>query len=379
MSPPGGATIDLGQSISLSASWSGGTSTYSVAWYSGNSASCASDTTPVVSDSGLSVLTDSHSVSPASNTYYCAVISDTGTPATSVTVAAILVSVSPALAVGAITPASPAIDSGQSTVLNANPSGGTTPYTISWFSGGSASCSSDNSPAGAGSSIQVSPTSNAYYCYSVTDSSQGTPSAGSSSLTDLVSVNYPLKAPTIKASSSFVKRGSSTEISVIAAFSSGTPTYTCQWLVETPGASSFSPLSSPFSCSAGSLFSTSSGNLFKAGAWLFELQVSDSSGVVVKSDPIQVLVSSATISLSPLSSRKAGTTVYVSGSGFVSGSKVTITFNGVTVTTCIAKRTGSLPSNCSFKVLSGLTPGNTYDVTATDVNGNTASATFKFT
>ncbi len=378
MSPPGGPTIDLGQSISLSTSWSGGTSTYSVAWYSGNSASCASDTTPVASDTGLSMLTDSHSVSPTSNTYYCAVITDSGTPAASVAVSAILVSVSPAPVAGTITPASPAIDSGQSITLNANPSGGTMPYTISWFSGDSASCSSDMSPAGAGSSIHLSPTSNTYYCYSVTDSSQGTPSTGVSSSTDLVTVNSPLRAPTIKASPSFVIGGSNAKLSVIVAFSSGTPMYTCQWLVEAPGTSSFSPLASSFSCSAGSLFSTSSGNLFKAGTWSFELQVSDSSGAVVKSAPTQVSVSPPAILLSPSSSSKAGTRVYVSGLGFVSGSKVTVRFNGVSVATCVARKFGLL-LNCSFKVPSGLTAGNTYTVTATDAYGNTASATFKFT
>jgi trimeric autotransporter adhesin len=379
ISPPGGATIDLGQSISLSVSWSGGTSTYSVAWYSGNSASCASDTTPVASDSGLSMLTDSHSVSPISSTYYCAVISDSGTPAASVTFPAILVSVSPELVAGAITPPAPAIDSGLTTTLNANPSGGTTPYKISWFSGSSASCPSDTTPAGTGSSIQVSPTSNTYYCYSVTDSSQGTPSAGVSSSIDLVTVHNPLKAPTIKASPSFVLVGSTTKISVIIAFSEGTPSYTCQWLDEAPGALSFSLLSSSFLCSAGSLFSTSSGNLFKAGTWSFELQVSDSDGAVVKSAPIQVSVSHPAILLSPSSSRKAGTTVYVIGLGFVSGSKVAISFNGVIVATCVAKNRGGLLLNCSFKVPSGSIAGNTYTVTATDVYGNAASATFKFT
>ena len=159
-------------------------------------------------------------------------------------------------------------------------------------------------------------------------------------------------APLVKASPSFVIGGSNAKLSVIVAFGSGTPMYTCQWLVEAPGTSSFSPLASSFSCSAGSLFSTSSGNLFKAGTWSFELQVSDSGGAVVKSAPTQVSVSPPAILLSPSSSSKAGTRVYVSGLGFVSGSKVTVRFNGVSVATCVARKFGLL-LNCSFKVPSG--------------------------
>jgi len=279
---PSGVTMDSGQSISLSASWSGGSSTYAVSWYSGSSATCASDTTLVSTDSGLSTSPDSKSITHTSSTFYCAVITDfaSGAPTQSATDAAILISVNSALVAGTITPASPSINLGQSTTLTANPSGGTSPYGISWYSGTSLACSSDTTPSGAGSSIVVSPTSSTYYCYTATDSSGGSPAASTTSATDLVTVNAPLKAPVIRVSRSIVKMGSSANLAVSTAFTSGTPTYSCEWLIEPPGAASFSVLLPPgaFSCSAGAIFSTSTDHLNNGGIWSLKLQVSDSAG-----------------------------------------------------------------------------------------------------
>ncbi|MDG6990537.1 MAG: hypothetical protein JRM99_03860, partial [Nitrososphaerota archaeon] len=156
------ASIDSGQSVTLSASWTGGTSTFIVTWYSGGSATCSADTTLVSTHSGLSGSPDTQSVSPTSNTYYCAVITDSagGTPAQSATDAAVLVTVDTALSAGAITPASPTIDSGQSVTLTAHPSGGTGSYAYQWYSGASTTCSTDTTALGTSATQVVSPTSN---------------------------------------------------------------------------------------------------------------------------------------------------------------------------------------------------------------------------
>ena len=373
-----GLTIDSGQSLSLSASWTGGTAPYLVTWYSGSLPNCASNTL-LSSDTGLAGSPVALVVSPTSSTSYCAVVTDsaTGAPVQSATDTAVLVTVNPALVAGAITPASPGIDLGHSVTLTANPSGGTTPYSITWYSGSNSVCSSDTTPAGVGSSILVSPSSNTQYCYTVTDSSDGSPAASATSATDLVTINQALKPPTIKVAPSITGAGAKTNLVETMPFTSGTPAYTCEWLVEAPGAATFSILSpGSFACSAGTIFSRSAGPLNLAGTWSFKLQVSDSSAEVVISNTVKVLVLPPEIFLSP-SSGRTGTTVNVFGFGFVPGWVVTIRFSGVVVATCTAKNGGILPSSCSFKVPSGNTIGMTYSVTATDVYGNVATASFK--
>src|SRR5947199_6446264 len=88
---------------------------------------------------------------------------------------------------------SPAVDIGQSLTLTANPSGGTAPYHYRWYSSTSSAC-----PAGASfgtsGTLLVTPTTNTYYCYTVTDSSTGNPPATATSGIDLVSVSTALTA-----------------------------------------------------------------------------------------------------------------------------------------------------------------------------------------
>ncbi len=85
-----------------------------------------------------------------------------------------------------ITPSVPIIGKGMSVTLASNVSGGTSPYTYQWYSGSSSSCASDTTALGTASTQTVSPSSDTYYCYSVTDSA--TPSATAKSNTALVTV-----------------------------------------------------------------------------------------------------------------------------------------------------------------------------------------------
>ena len=130
--------------------------------------------------------------------------------------------VNPALSANAITPSNPVVDSGKSVILNANPSGGTTPYKYQWYSGTSSTCSSDTLISGATSqTYDASPTSSTYYCYKVTDSAT-TPETVASATTEVV-INPVLSTPTITPSNPTIDSGQS--VSFTASWSGGTPTY----------------------------------------------------------------------------------------------------------------------------------------------------------
>ena len=87
------------------------------------------------------------------------------------------VTVNPTLSAPAISPSNPPIDSGQSVNLTVAWTGGTSPYTVKYYLGTSATCSSDttlvathSSISGTSNTLSVSPTSSTYYCATVTDS-----------------------------------------------------------------------------------------------------------------------------------------------------------------------------------------------------------------
>ena len=87
------STIDIGQSSSISLSWSGGTPDYTIKYYSGSSPSCASDTILVATHSGISSANDLLTVTPSSSSYYCASITDSATSPSSVTSNTVFISV----------------------------------------------------------------------------------------------------------------------------------------------------------------------------------------------------------------------------------------------------------------------------------------------
>ncbi len=306
-STPSSPVIDSGQSVTLSASWSGGASIFTVKWYSGSSSTCSSDTMLVATHSSLSSSPDTQSVSPTSSAYYCAVVTDSAS--STVTDAAIQVTVNPVLVAGAITPANPTLDNGQSITLTANPSGGTTPYSYQWYT--QLSCTSAI-PGATSSTYSAFPTSTTTYSYKVTDSSYSPASVCSAG--DTVTVNSALAAPTVSASPSSIMAGRSSSLSSTAV-TTGTSPYSYQWLQKGPSDSAYSAISGP--TSATFTFSTTSGT--QLGTWSFELQVTDSaqSPETVPSNAVSVNVTPATVS--------ATITSNPTGSGFVSvdGSPIT--------------------------------------------------------
>jgi hypothetical protein len=153
------SSIDYGQTVSLTATvtWSGGTSPYAVAIFGGSSSSCSSDDQLIASTSGfpapLSTLTGSSAsltfTSPASSTYYCAVVIDSSVPpsvaasATPQPVVEPLFAVnSPALSASAVELLSPEYE-GNTITATVTWSGGTSPYDVWLYTGSSPSCASD--------------------------------------------------------------------------------------------------------------------------------------------------------------------------------------------------------------------------------------------
>jgi sugar lactone lactonase YvrE len=212
---PSSPTIDLGQSVTLAANPSGGTTPYAYQWYSGSSATCASDTTQL--GTGITQL-----VSPASTTYYCYAITDSSSGAPRVTSPTAQMTVNPAPSAGAITPSGPTIDSGQSVTLTASPSGGTAPYTYQWFTG--ASCSTPVSGQ-TGASLMVLPSSTTTYSYKVTDSAYYQTSHCSPG--DTVGVDPHLTAGAVTPGSPSIDSGQS--ITLTANGIGGTGSYSYQW------------------------------------------------------------------------------------------------------------------------------------------------------
>ena len=72
-------TLSAAPPITLTASWSGGTPPYTATWYTGSSATCASDTT-VVSTSNSVSSPASNVIAPTSNAFYCLSITDSSAP-----------------------------------------------------------------------------------------------------------------------------------------------------------------------------------------------------------------------------------------------------------------------------------------------------------
>ena len=213
---PTSQTLDIPQSITLTATVSGGTTPYTYQWYN--------DTTGTPSAISGATASTYTVVSGATGTfkYY---VSVTDAHPTTVDSSNAIIVVNSALLAKAITPASPTIDNGQSITLTANPSGGTTPYSYQWYSGTSSTCSSDTAISGATSSTySASPTSSTYYCYKVTDSAS-TPYANTSA-TNLITVNSALGAPSITPSNPTIDNGQS--ITFKSTWSGGTPDYTAK-------------------------------------------------------------------------------------------------------------------------------------------------------
>ena len=196
--------MDAGQfnTVSATVQWpSEGTSPYTVVLYSGSSTTCASDTTVVAKTTVTGYSASLSFAAPKSNTRYCATVTDSSDPVTVPTSTALL-TVNPALGTAVLAIYPKVFDFNHRPAgINASVtwSGGTSPYTVTLYSGSSTTCASDTvqvEPAltgitGSSAGLDFpSPGSSTYYCAQVTDSA--TPPFSVSTSTVLVTVNPSL-------------------------------------------------------------------------------------------------------------------------------------------------------------------------------------------
>ncbi len=198
------------------------------------------------------------------------------------------------------------IDSGQAATLTAVvtgvPSGAT--YILSWSMGpGTPICPATPPPIQSGvSTTFVTPTLTASTTYCVMlDAGTG----GTAVTNVTVTVNPALVAPVVSASQPMVASGQSANLTTTTAFSGGTSFFAYQWLEEAPGGG-WVTLGSPFTSTAPSRPSMSTGALAASGIWYFDLTVTDSSQTPEKVTSNIVSVTVAGTSTSSSSSTSTG-------------------------------------------------------------------------
>ena len=121
------------------------------------------------------------------------------------------------------------LDSGESAYVNLLWQGGTPPYTAKTYSSNSISCSSSSTllntftTSNAFLHIKVSPTSTAYYCYTVTDSASNPVTSSITGQPPRIVVNPALASVTVTSSSSNVISGN--PVNLTASWVGGTPEF----------------------------------------------------------------------------------------------------------------------------------------------------------
>jgi hypothetical protein len=206
---PGTPQIDPGQSVNLTAIPSGGTGSYSYAWFAGTSCTGA-----------VLASTATLSTGPlASSAGYCAVVTDSAYAPES-TNATVVVNVSATALSVSILPSAPSLDFGQSVDLTAVPAGGTGSDTFAWYSG--VDCTGAILSTGAHFPTP-SLGANSSFCVAATDSSFS-PATATSSVNITVST-APLSVVSVSPSFPSIDRGQSISLSVNASGGTGTDAY----------------------------------------------------------------------------------------------------------------------------------------------------------
>ncbi len=237
---PSPAALDSGQSIVMTAAPGGGRTPYSYQWFeasgSAPSAACGQSgwtLEPGQTRSTFSFTSPPNLGSPLTD-YVCYALRDSSGQNAASPAAQLPISQDPQA--GAIIPATNMVDLGQiNAIVEAQPQLGTTPYRYQWtydaFTGTPpTSCGTVTSPVPSSNaqSISVSPPSNTAYCYTLGDSSIGTPAATAvSNVPSLVMVNPALVAGAITPSGPTIDAPGSVTLQSDAY--GGTPPYSYQW------------------------------------------------------------------------------------------------------------------------------------------------------
>ncbi len=294
------STLDSGQATTLSATFSGGTSTYTCQWLAKMPAASSFSDLGAAFTSGCTAgatLTQSTGALAATGTWQFELqVTDSAALPVTTSSAAFTATVNPVLSAGAISPNLPSIDKDQGVVLTSAAGGGTLPYTYQWYTAG---CAGSDKVAGATQpSYSATPLVTTTYYYVVTDAAGA--SSGCSSGDTVTVSSAPLDGPTIgvapndsstPVSQTTIDAGQMALLSSSSSFTGGTAGYTCQWFEEEPGATSFSSMGLSFSCVVGTLPAVPTGTL-TVGTWQFELKISDDSmtPATVASNVVSVIV-----------------------------------------------------------------------------------------
>ncbi len=197
---PTSASVDSGQSQTLTATPSGGSGSYSYQWYS--NAGCTTSIGGATSST----------YGASASTTYCVKVTDSLSSTASATAT---LTVNGALS-ASVSPSSSNIDSGQSQTLTATPSGGSGSYSYQWYS--NAGCTTS---IGGATSSTYGASASTTYCVKVTDSLSSTASA-----TATLTVNGALSA-SVSPSSSNIDSGQTKTLT--ATPSGGSGSYSYQW------------------------------------------------------------------------------------------------------------------------------------------------------
>jgi hypothetical protein len=285
---PSAPSIDNGQSIALAANPSGGTAPYSYQWYTGTACNT------ILSGNTLQTYTPS----PTSNIIYSVKVTDSASTQLSICSSGDTVTVNPALGtISAPSVSAAKLDVNQAeTVTGTMPSTGTSPYTYNWLvsvnNGIYAAATQCGANSGSGqisgntvSCVTPANTLTVGDTYSfklkVTDGSV-TPSTATSSASPTVSVSSQLTAATPTVSAPRLDYNQAEAVTGTIP-STGTSSYTYNWLVSTNGGSSYSA-TTPCQTTSGS--GQPAGNTVTCSIlpntltinsnYIFELRVTDS-------------------------------------------------------------------------------------------------------
>jgi hypothetical protein len=337
---PASPNIDSGQSITLAVSGvSGGTPPYTYNWFTGPNCQ-----TLIPGETGNSI-TISIKVFPpsaqATKDLSVNAIDSASTPINSVCSAVDEVTVNTTLVADAITPSSPAIDSGQSIDLTANPSGGTPDYSYAWYSGSGCSGSVlSTTPL-----FSPSPSITTTYYYQVSDSSYIPSNACSAG--DTVTVNPTLVLVSATSSNSIADQGQPQILT--ADISGGTPAYTYNFLVYNSAGQVANLLLTNSNLATNSFMYVQNAD-WGIGTFTADLSITDSATTQVTVSNIITYVAMNTASTSTSTSTSTSSTSTIAPTTPSGGGTTTPPFGTGNVTSVVAY-TAPGTNNTGYEVL----------------------------
>ena len=298
---PSGAVLDMGQSVNLVASWTlAGTPPYIAQFYTSSTSTCQSKTALGLPQD-VSTASANLTFSPTSTAYYCVSVKDgAAVSEEAASAAGVLVTVNPAIT-PSISLSLSAIDSGQTATVTATVTwtGGTSPYSVTLYSGTATDCASDTTKVavlspGANPKTGVSGTSATFmftapaattqYCASIADGAT-TPKAARSAVVQFT-VNQALTASAVgepgSVSAPVIDNGSSITLNAVA--SHGTSPYSYQWYTGS-------------ACAAGNAISGATALSYSTGAIKstrsYSVRITDASAVQSCAPAVTVIVNPA--------------------------------------------------------------------------------------